>query len=418
MKKLIGILAALALLGLCACALAESRTAVVYFSCTGTTQGIAEWIAEETGGELMQILPAVPYTEEDLAYYTDCRADLEQADDSARPEIANLPESMAQYDTVFLGWPIWHGKAPKIIYTFLEGVDLTGSTIIPFCTSASSPMGSSAELLQPLTAAWWRDGRRFGQSAEKEDVAEWVAGLGLNRKISITVGGETRLATLANSPSAEAFYALLPLTVSMEDYGGFEKVGPLGTKIVQCDERITTAPGDIILYQGDKVTIYYAENTWSFTRLGHLDNDADVHAFLGDGDPTVTFDAAPDATPEEPEPTTATVGTLKYSLKGGNATVTGPKSQNAKKLTIPATIVAGMVSFFAFWLFGPVTVALPPFRLYFSVPTVAVVGSGSSGVASGAASKVTVGSPSPRKAWTSASLSRCPSRVKLQVFSA
>lgn len=92
---------------------AASNFLVAYFSCTGTTEGIAEIIADETDGELHKIIPEDPYTEEDLDYYSGGRADQEQADPNARPEIANTVDNMADYDIVFLGYPIWHGPGSQ-----------------------------------------------------------------------------------------------------------------------------------------------------------------------------------------------------------------------------------------------------------------------------------------------------------------
>ena len=104
----------------------------------------------------------MPYTDADIAYYTNCRADREQSDPTARPAIANEVTNMEQYSTVVIAYPIWHGQAPKIIYTFLESYDLSGKTIIPFCTSASSPLGTSASNLHTLAPDSARkDGRRF-----------------------------------------------------------------------------------------------------------------------------------------------------------------------------------------------------------------------------------------------------------------
>lgn len=111
----------------------------------------------------------------------------------------------------------------------------------------------------------------------------------------ITVGDQTLTATFANNPSAEAFRDLLaqgPLTLELEDYGGFEKVGPLGTALPQSDTQITTVPGDIILYQGDQITIYYDTNTWRFTRLARIDDPSGLRELLGDGRVTVTFSLA------------------------------------------------------------------------------------------------------------------------------
>ncbi len=154
---------------------------VAYFSCTGTTEQIAGWISDETGADSYEIVAEDPYTEEDLAYYTGGRADQEQADDSARPAISGSVENIGQYDVIFLGYPIWHGQAPRIISTFLESYDLSDVTIIPFCTSHSSGIGSSAENLHDLCSdtVTWMEGQRFSGDATESDVAEWIDSLDL-----------------------------------------------------------------------------------------------------------------------------------------------------------------------------------------------------------------------------------------------
>ena len=101
---------------------------VVYFSRTGNTRPLAEYIKDELNADIYEIEAKVPYTEDDIKYYTDCRADREQNDRSARPEIAGELPDFSKYNTIYLGYPIWYGQAPKIIYTFLEGVDLSGKT--------------------------------------------------------------------------------------------------------------------------------------------------------------------------------------------------------------------------------------------------------------------------------------------------
>ena len=140
---------------------------------------LAEHIEAKTGGTLYSIVPEEPYTEDDLKYYTDCRADREQSDPDARPEIEGSVSDMGAFDVIFLGYPIWHSQAPKIIYTFLESYDFSGKTIIPFCTSASSPIGSSATNLHPLTeGATWQNGTRFPSDASENAVSAWLDGLG------------------------------------------------------------------------------------------------------------------------------------------------------------------------------------------------------------------------------------------------
>ena len=113
--------------------------------------------------------------------------------------------------------------------------------------------------------------------------------------MKITVGEYELLATFEDNSSAEEFKQLLsqgPVTIEMEDYGGFEKVGPLGTELTRNDRQITTEPGDVILYQGNQITIYYGTNSWSFTRLARIDDPSDLQAKLGDGTVQVTFSLA------------------------------------------------------------------------------------------------------------------------------
>lgn len=153
---------------------------IVYFSCTGTTERIAGIIEEATGADTFRIVPQQPYTEADLAYYTGGRADQEQSDPGARPAIAGRIEDMVDYDTIILGYPIWHGQAPRIIDTFLESYDLAGKTVLPFCTSHSSGLGSSASNLHALAPeAHWLEGRRFGADASSAEVEGWLAASGI-----------------------------------------------------------------------------------------------------------------------------------------------------------------------------------------------------------------------------------------------
>ena len=153
---------------------------VAYFSATGTTRPLAEYAADILNADLYEIIPEDPYTEEDLAYYTDGRADQEQNNPDARPAISGEVENMAQYDVVLLGYPIWHGQAPRIISTFLESHDLSGKTIVPFCTSHSSGIGSSDDDLHSLAPdADWLDGQRFASGTSRDEIERWIDGLDL-----------------------------------------------------------------------------------------------------------------------------------------------------------------------------------------------------------------------------------------------
>ena len=149
---------------------------VAYFSATGTTEQVAQQAAEILGADLYEIVPEEPYTEADLAYYTGGRADQEQGDPNARPAINGSVEDMSQYDTVLLGYPIWHGQAPRIISTFLESYDFAGKTIIPFCTSHSSGVGSRADNLHDLCpdTVTWIEGTHFASGASGKEIGNWL----------------------------------------------------------------------------------------------------------------------------------------------------------------------------------------------------------------------------------------------------
>lgn len=160
----------------------EEKVLVAYFSATGTTEAVAEQIAEGLSCDLYEITPQDPYTDADLNYSdTSSRTTSEMNDENARPAISGSVSDMAQYDVVFLGYPIWWGEAPRIISTFLESYDFSGKTIVPFCTSGSSGIAASVSDLKPLASgATWLEGQRFGGGVSKETVMEWVRGLNLS----------------------------------------------------------------------------------------------------------------------------------------------------------------------------------------------------------------------------------------------
>ena len=154
----------------------KSKALVVYFSVTGNTKALAETIAETTGADIVEIVPETPYTSEDINYSKDnCRANKEQNDDSARPAIANKIENIDDYDTIFLGYPIWWGTMPKIINTFLESYDLSGKTIMPFCTSGGSGIETSVSAIKDVCpGADVKDGFRGSSSTSDTQVKEWI----------------------------------------------------------------------------------------------------------------------------------------------------------------------------------------------------------------------------------------------------
>lgn len=281
-----------------------SSILVVYFSTDDTIRAAAYTVADTLSADLFEIQPVEPYTADDVNYHnSQSRTSIEQNDPQARPAIAVLPEDLNGYDTIILGYPIWWGQAPRILYTFMENVDLSGKTIIPFCTSGSSGVGSSASNLQKLTgeSTAWLDAKRISNGSSAEEIRSWAESLNLGKEgngmFYIYVNNAVLAVKAENNSSAEALIRLLgtgDITITMHDYGSFEKVGPLGTTIPRNDEDITTTPGDIILYQGNQITIYYDENRWNFTKLGHIDIGQDeLKAVLGSGDVTVTLSVNP-----------------------------------------------------------------------------------------------------------------------------
>ena len=160
----------------------NGKILVAYFSATGNTETVAKQLQTVLGADGYEITPEQPYTADDLNYNNDdCRANKEQNDSTARPVISGSVENMSDYDVVFIGYPIWWGKAPKIIDTFLESYDFSDKTVIPFCTSGSSDIaGSLNEIKNAAPDADWKEGRRFSANVSEADLQAWVNGLGLS----------------------------------------------------------------------------------------------------------------------------------------------------------------------------------------------------------------------------------------------
>ena len=160
-----------------------SNVLVVYYSATGNTAEVAQYIADSTGGDLFEIQPVEPYTDDDLNWTDDnSRVSQEHADESLRDVelVADTVDNWDQYDTVFIGYPIWWGIAAWPVDGFVEANDFSGKTVIPFCTSSSSGLGQSGELLADMAGTGdWQEGQRFRSGASQEDVQSWIEELGL-----------------------------------------------------------------------------------------------------------------------------------------------------------------------------------------------------------------------------------------------
>lgn len=154
----------------------NKKVAIIYFSATGTTKTVAQYIQKETNGDLIEIIPQDKYTDIDLNYNNNnSRSNKEQNDFKARPEIANQID-VSTYNTIYLGFPIWWGDVPKIILTFLDTYNLNGKTVIPFCTSHSSGISGSLSTLENYNKNInWQDGKRFSSSF-KNEISNWIKG--------------------------------------------------------------------------------------------------------------------------------------------------------------------------------------------------------------------------------------------------
>ena len=157
------------------------KTLVAYFSASGQTAKLAKTLAGVTGGDLFEIAPETAYTAADLDWMDKkSRSTIEMKDPKSRPAIAGKVADMAQYDTVFVGFPIWWYQAPRIIETFLESYDFSGKTVIPFATSGGSGIGKTNEKLAPsCPGAKLLHGKVFNSYSSKADLSAWVETLSL-----------------------------------------------------------------------------------------------------------------------------------------------------------------------------------------------------------------------------------------------
>lgn len=277
------------------------KSIVVYFSASAdNTKRLAETMASVSDSDIARIVPETAYTAADLNYNNpSSRANMEVNSD-ARPAILPMSENFEQYDTIILGYPIWHGQTPPAVRTFLDTYEdsLAGRKIIPFCTSGSTGISGSVlkirELCPNSTVA---NGFRGTANMSAEDVMQQLKQNGFEEKekmLKIKVENRTMTAALVENSSTAALKDLLAkgeITIHMSDYGNFEKVGSLGAVLPRNDEQITTEAGDLILYQGNSFAIYYDTNSWNFTRLGKINDitQAELKSILGNGNVTVTL---------------------------------------------------------------------------------------------------------------------------------
>ena len=295
-----------------------SKTLVVYYSYTGNCEAIVNTLAEQITADVLEIEPfekGLQYEANNYALGSQLISAIKANpnDTSSYPAIDPVETSLDGYQNVIIVTPLWWSQMAAIMqsYLFRYSSQLAGKTVGLIVSSYSSGISgvvADAQRLLP-DVAWAGDALWINHSnfANRSSLIEnWLptqsfqTSSEIAQKLFITIGGVTKAATLVNNSSTEALVAQLQqgdITYQAHDYGNFEKVGPLGYTFPQNNEQITTVPGDLILYQGNNLCIYYDTNTWNFTRIGKIDNatQEDVKLFVnaGGGDVMVTLSLSP-----------------------------------------------------------------------------------------------------------------------------
>lgn len=149
---------------------------VIYFSCTNNTKKVAEKISQGLTSPIEEIVPKIPYTSEDLDYsLSTSRTSIESNDPTSRPEFNALQNNLNEFDVIYVGYPIWWGTMPKIMYTFFESYDFSGKTIVPFCTSGGSSISTSVTQIKRFEPnAKVVNGKKFSSSSTQDEINNWL----------------------------------------------------------------------------------------------------------------------------------------------------------------------------------------------------------------------------------------------------
>jgi len=162
----------------------SNKTLVAYFSASGNTKKLAETTAKAIGADIYEIVPEKPYTKEDLNYNNEnSRSSVENRDSKARPALKDKNANIASYDKIVLAYPIWWGKAPRILETFVESYDFSGKTVVAICTSGGSDIGSSADYLKSVAQGSFdlKGGKLFSPNVSTDEIKSWWKSLGLDK---------------------------------------------------------------------------------------------------------------------------------------------------------------------------------------------------------------------------------------------
>ena len=277
----------------------NANSVVLYFSVTNHTRVLARMISEETNSDLIEIIPKEKYTDEDINYNNDnSRANKEQNNDKARPEIENKLD-LDKYSTIYIGYPIWWGTVPRIIYTLLDNYDLTNKKIVLFCTSGSSGIEQSVKDLKAynnklnIIAS-----KRFATATPITAITNWLYENNLQKgepsmeqtkSIKVTINDKEYTLNLEDNGTARKLVEILPLETKMQELNGNEKYVYLSEIFpVYSYKPKRINKGDVMLFDSGCIVIFYKSfdnKGYSYTKIGHIDNLDD----LGNGDVQVKF---------------------------------------------------------------------------------------------------------------------------------
>ena len=232
-----------------------NRVLTVYFSYTNNTESLAKKVQGVTNSDIYEITAKEPYTDEILEYYGDNRAYREQNNKSTRPEISGVPANINDYDVIMLGFPIWYGYAPRVVCTFLESCDLSGKTIMPFCTSGSSGISSGVSEIKTLCPdSTVTSGFRGTASTTDTEIQNWLDtnhfSNAVKKRLKLNVGGNEIIIKLNDSNTANSLVSMLPLTLNFSDFNSTEKIAYLPDTLDTSDAPASFDPsiGDLTLY--------------------------------------------------------------------------------------------------------------------------------------------------------------------------
>lgn len=265
----------------------DSKSLVLYFSATGTTKEVAEKIASISNSDIIEIIPKKKYSQEDLDYNSNCRANNEQNDPTSRPEIENNID-ISKYDVIYLGYPIWWGTNPKIILTLLDSYDFSNKVLFPFCTSGSSSIDKSINDLRKYNDNLIiKDGKRFSSNNSEHEIIDFVnrSKIEMNTlnkdvdKMNINIDGKDYTLNLDDNVTAKKLYDLAPFEVVMDELNGNEKYIYLASTFpINPYKPEHIEKGDVMLFDTSCLVIFYKSfnTTFTYTKIGHIDNLPDL----------------------------------------------------------------------------------------------------------------------------------------------